>query len=112
MARHPERVDVGKQMTADAVGVYHLQHVRLLFSLLSKTIAAEQRRVEILRPTQRREVYLQVIKDLVVESVLPDKKFVNACKEQPALGTLNDAVIICAGQREDLADTERRERSR
>src|SRR5688572_1609836 len=39
---HPERVDVGQQVTADAVRIDHLQYVGLLFGLFCEPITAEQ----------------------------------------------------------------------
>src|SRR5688500_479864 len=39
MSRHVQRIDIGKQMSAGAVGVDHLQHVRLLFGLLGEQVA-------------------------------------------------------------------------
>ncbi len=79
---HIERVDVRQQVAADAVRVDQLQYVRLFFGLLGEAVAAEQRRVVILRPTERRIIDLEVVKDLVVKFVLADKKFVD-----PSRGT-------------------------
>ena len=47
MGCHIQRVNVRKEVSANAVGIDKLQHVRLLFSPLGKAVAADQRRVKI-----------------------------------------------------------------
>src|SRR5688500_13849746 len=41
MSCHIQRIDIGKQVPAGTVGVDHLKHVRLLFGLLSESVASE-----------------------------------------------------------------------
>ena len=47
--------------------------------------------------------------DVVVEPVLAEQQLVHPLQEQPALGALDDAVVVGAGDRDDLADAERAE---
>ena len=104
--RHVKRIDIGQQVTPDAVRVDQLQHVRLLFGLLGKSVAAEQGRVIIFGPSQRRNIDLEVGKDLIIEPVLPDEQLADLCKKQAAFGSLDHAVVVSARQRDDLADAE------
>ena len=46
-----------------------------------------------------------------VEAVLAEQQLVHALQEQAALGALDDAVVVGAGDRDDLADAERAERA-
>ena len=112
MRRHVERIDIGEQMAANAIRVDQLQDVRLFFGLFAEPVAAEQRRVVILRPAQRRIIDLEIAEDLVVKSVLADQKLVDLREEQSAFGTLDHAVVVGAGQRDRLADAELRKRRR
>ena len=72
MRSHIQRVNVGEQMSANAVSVDKLQNIRLLFRLFAEMVAAEQRRIVILREPQRREIDFQIGKNFVVKIMLPD----------------------------------------
>ena len=72
-----ERIDVRKQMAADAIGVYELENIRLFLRLLGDTVAAKERRVVILSPTQR-----------TLESTRPWPKRSGPVAAMPTLPTL------------------------
>ena len=67
MSRHVERIDVGQQVPACAVGIDQLKDISLFFGLLSKPVTPQQRRVEILCPSNRRKIDLKIAEDRVVE---------------------------------------------
>ena len=49
------------------------------------------------------------MEDVVVEPVLAEQQFVHALEERSRLGALDDAVVVRAGDRDDLAHAERAE---
>ena len=71
--RHIKRVDVSKKMPANAVSVYQLQDVRLLFDLLAMTVA-KKRRIVILCPSKRWIIYLKISKNVIIKSVFARSK--------------------------------------
>ena len=93
-------------MAPDAVGVDELKDVGLLLSLLVRTVAAQQRRIVVLGPTERREMYLKVRENAVVKPVAADEELVNFRQEQPAFSALYNAMVVCARHGNDLADAE------
>ena len=100
-----QRVEVGDQVAADAVHTDELGDGHLL---------AEHRlfvvdRVRVRPPLDRFVGHPERMEDVVVEPVLAEQQFVHALQERSRFGTLDDPVVVRAGDRDDLADAERAE---
>ena len=100
-----QRVEVGDQVTAHAVDADQLGDRHLLGE--HRLFAVD--RVEVGPPLDRLVRHVEVVEDLVVEAVLAEQQFVDALEEQARLGALDDAVVVGAGDRDDLGDAERRQ---
>src|SRR5688500_3709421 len=98
-------------MTADSIRIYELQNVCLLLSLLIEPVAAEQAWIVIFGPAKGRDIDLEIGNHLVVEPVRADGKLVDPSEEQAALPTRDQPLVISAGQRDYLADTQLAESS-
>src|SRR5262245_15062927 len=101
---HIERIDIGDQVTTDTVSIDKFEEPGLLPDLLALTVDSEKEWIDIDRPAQRFIGDSQVGEDLVVKLVLSKQKFVNVCKKKPGFGTLNDSVVVSAGDRKNLTD--------
>ena len=66
-------------------------------------------RVDVGAPLDRLVRHAEVVEDVLVEAVLAEQQLVDPLQEQPALGALDDAVVVGARDRDDLADAERRQ---
>src|SRR5262245_16392133 len=106
---HVERVYVGDQVAPHAIGVDEFEDARLFFDLLTFAVNARQERVHVNRPAQRLIGDADVGEDFVVKIVFAEQQLVNVGEKQPRFSALNDAVIVGAGDREDLADAELRQ---
>ena len=100
-----QRVEVGDQVAADAVHTDELGDGHLL---------AEHRlfvvdRVRVGSPLDRLVRHAERMEDVVVEPVLAEQQFVHALEERSRFGALDDAVVVRAGDRDDLAHAERAE---
>ena len=93
-----QRVGVGHQVAAHAVGVDELLHAGGLVDVVVV------RGVDVLDPADRLVGDAQALEDLVVEAVLAEQQLVHDPQEVAGLRALDDAVVVGAGQREDLGD--------
>ena len=67
-----QRIDIGDQVSADAIGVNQFDDRSLLGCLRARFVRAGQKRIAIDRPTQRLMRNAKVGKDIVVETMFPD----------------------------------------
>ena len=93
-----QRVGVGHQVAAHAVGVDELLHPGDLVDVVVV------RGVDVAHPADRLVGDAQALEDLVVEAVLAEQERVHHAQEVAGLGALDDPVVVGAGEREDLAD--------
>src|SRR5260370_4709016 len=88
-----QRIDVGDQVAADAIGIYQFYNVRLPDRLLVHLVGAgHEEGVPIDIPAQRRMSDSQIGKNPVIEFVLAQKQFVNAGQKGAGFSSLNDAM--------------------
>ena len=66
-------------------------------------------RVDVGAPAHRLVRHVERGEHVVVEAVLAEQQLVDPLQEQAALGALDDAVVVGARDRDDLADAERAE---
>ncbi len=97
---HPQRVEVGDEMTPHPVHVDQLEDPGLLLG----PGPAPRRRVLVDRPPGRDVGDPHRSEDLVVEAVLPQQQLGDPAQEQPAFGTLDDAMVVGAGEGDHPAD--------
>ena len=100
-----QRIEVGDQVAADAVDADQRGDLHLLVQ--HRLVAVD--RVDVGTPLDGLVRHAERAEDVVVEAVLAEQQLVHALQEQPALGALDDAVVVRAGDRDDLADAERAE---
>ena len=100
-----QRVEVGDQVTAHPVDADDRGDLHLL--LQHRLLAVD--RVDVGVPLDRLVGHVEGGEDLVVEAVLAEQQLVHPLEEQAALGALDDAVVVGAGDRDDLGDAERRQ---
>ena len=100
-----QRVEVGDEVAADAVDADQRGDLHLLVQ--HRLFAVD--RVDVGPPLDRLVRHAERVEDVVVEAVLAEQQLVDALEEHPALGALDDAVVVGAGDRDDLADAERAE---
>ena len=98
LARHDwffpaQRVEVGDEVTAHAVHANERCNLHLLVEHC--VFAVEQ--VGILMPLHRFVRNAQAAEHVVIKVVLANQQFVHVLEEHAALGALNDAVVVCAG---------------
>ena len=93
-----QRVGVGHQVAAHAVGVDQL----LDAGLLGDVVLVRGR--DVADPADRLVGDAQRAEDLVVEVVLAEQQAVDPAQEVAGLRTLDDAVVVGRRQRHDLAD--------
>ena len=102
-----QRVEIGDQVAAHAVGVDHLHDPRFLGDLgVARGVHAGQRGLAVGLPAHRHVRHAQVVEDLFVEAVLAVEQGLHAAQEHAGFRALNDAVIVGAGERHHLADAE------
>ncbi len=96
-----QRVEVGDEMAADPVHVDQLEHPGLL---LRPGLAA-RRRVGVDRPLHRDVGDAHRPEDVLVEVVGAEQQLVDPGQEQPALGALDDPVVVGAGHGQGAPET-------
>lgn len=99
-----ERVDIGHQMTAHAEGVDQLLHPRLLVDALGEVDG------DVGVPADGGVRDAQSGEDVVVEAALTDEQLVHLLEELAGARSLDDAVVVGAGERDGLADRQLVER--
>ena len=104
----PERVEVRDEVTADAVHVDEALDRERLLHCLDRTFE----RLVVATPAGRLVRNAEAGEDVVVEVVLAEQQLVHAAEELAALGALDDAVVVGARERDDLADADLGERLR
>src|SRR4051812_47423732 len=109
MRGHVQRVDISEQVSASAICIDQLQNIRLFLSLFRKTVAPKQARIVIRSPAKRHKVYLEIAKDLVIKTVLPNDELMDLCEEQSTFGSLDDTMIVGARDRDRFADAKLRQ---
>ena len=93
-----ERVDVGHQVAAHAIGVDHFLDARSLAALISIIL------IEVVNPAHRLVRNAKVGEHLVVETALAEKQLVDLLEEFSRASALNHAVVIGRGKCDGLAD--------
>ena len=93
-----QRVGVGHQVAAHAVGVDQLEDAGLLADVL--VVAGR----DVLRPADRLVGDPQRAEDLVVEAVVAEQQLVHGAQELARLRALDDTVVVGRGQRHDARD--------
>ena len=100
-----ERVEVGDEVAADAVDADQRGDLHLL--LQHRLLAVD--RVDVRAPLDGLVRHVERGEHVVVEAVLAEQQLVHPLQEHAALGALDDAVVVRARDRDDLADAERAE---
>ena len=95
-----ERIEIGEEMSAHAIGVDHLQRRRLPRHRVFPFAGA------ILSPALRLIRNAQVAIDLIVEIVSAEKELVHGGEKCPRFRTLNDAMVVCRRHRHHFGDAE------
>ena len=100
-----QRVEVGHQVTANAVhadqlGDRHLLGEHRLFAIDREGVRA---------PLDRLVGHVERLEHVFVEVVFAEEQLVDPLEEETGFGTLDDAVVVGARDRDDLADAERAE---
>ena len=104
----PQRVEVGDQVTSDAVHVGQLTDLHLL----GEQVGLGVERGGVGPPAGRLVGQPQRGEHRVEEALLAEQELVDAVEEHPRLRTLDDAVVVGRGQRDDLADAQLGQRAR
>ncbi len=99
-----ERIDVGHQVPAHPEGVDEFLHAGGLVDRLGDVDR------DVACPADRGVGDAQGREDRLVEAALPDQQLVHLLQELPGPGSLDDTVVVGAGERDRLADPEGRER--
>ena len=107
-----ERVEVGDQVAAHAVGVDELQHPRLLLDLLAVAGAPKNAGVRVDLPAHRADAGRRGPRRSARRSRPRREQLLDAREEGARLGALDDAVVVGRRERHDLADAEQAERPR
>ncbi len=100
-----QRIEVGDQVATHAVDADQLGDLHLLVQ--HRLLAVD--RVDVGTPLDGLVRHPEGVEDVVVEAVLAEQQLVDPLQEQPRLGALDDAVVVGAGDGDDLGDAERRQ---
>ena len=100
-----QRIEIGDEVAADAV---HADERGDLHLLVQHRFFAVDRAV-IDSPLHGLVRHAEALEHVFVEAVLAEQQLVHPLQEHAALGALDDAVVVGAGDRDDLADAERAE---
>ena len=113
LRRGAQRIEVGDQVAAHAVGVDQLQHRGLLGDLVQAFIVAEagERGAAVALPFHGLVGHAEFEEDLFVEPFLTLEQRLQPAQESARLRALDDAVVVGAGQGHDLGDAELRAQS-
>src|SRR5438067_1052666 len=101
-----QRVYVGYEVAAHAIGVNEFEHARFFDHLLAFVVAAEERRVVVARPAHGRVRDAEVAEDVDIKIVLAEQQRVYVREKGARLRALYDAVIVSRRDRHRLADAE------
>ena len=101
-----ERIEIGDEVASDPVHVHALVDLDLLEQGLVGR-GGRAVRVEVDRGVRHAER----LEEVVVEAVLTDEKLGHGLEELAGLSALDDAVVVRARDRDDLGDTEIRDRA-
>jgi hypothetical protein len=101
----PQRIEVGDQVAAhpmdpDQLGDGHLLGEHRLFAVDGERVGP---------PLDRLVGHVERLEHVLVEVVFAEQQLVHPLEEQARLGALDDAVVVGARDRDDLADAERAE---
>ena len=100
-----QRIEVGDQVAANAVDADQRGDLHLLVQ--HRFFAVDRAVID--SPLHRLVRHAEALEHCFVEAVLAEQQLVHALQEHAALGALDDAVVVRAGDRDDLADAERAE---
>ena len=104
-----QRIEVGNEMPAHPVRVDHLDDAGFLGDLgVARGGQSGDLRLAVGDPAYRLVRHAQVLENLLVKSVVAVQQFLHLAQERAGFGALNDAVIVGAGDRHHLADTDHR----
>ena len=103
-----QRIEVGDEVAAHAVHADERGHLHLL---VQHRLFAVRSGCWSTRHLHRLVRHAEAAEHVVVEAVLAQQQLVHPLQEHAALGALDDAVVVGAGDRDDLADAERAERA-
>src|ERR1035437_3673659 len=102
-----QRVEIGDQVAAHAVGVDHLHDPGFLGDLgVARGVHAGQGGFAVGLPAHRLVRHAKVGEYLFVEPVLAIEQGLHAAQEHAGFGALYDAVIVGAGERHHFADAQ------
>ena len=102
-----QRVEIGDQVAAHAVGVDQLHDAGFLGDLgVARGGHAGEQRLAVGFPAHRLVRHAQVVEDLFVEAVLAIEQRLHFAQERARFGALDDAVIVGAGEGHHLADAQ------
>ncbi len=102
-----QRVEIGNQVAAHAIGVDQLDNAGFLGDLFHPRRGhARQQGLAVDLPMDRRMRHLQIGEERVVEPVLAIQQRLHFAQERARFRALNNAVIIGAGDAHHLADSE------
>ena len=97
-----QRVQVGDEVATDAVHADEGGHLHLLVQHGFLAV----HRVGVHPPLDGLVRHAEALEDLVVEPVVTQQQLVDPLQEQAALRALDDAVVVRAGDHDDLADAD------
>ena len=98
-------IEVSNEVASHAIDANQRGNLHLLLQHRLLTVD----RVDVWMPLDRFVGHVESGEDLVVEAVLAEQQLVDALQEQPALGALDDAMVVGARDGDDLGDAERRQ---
>ena len=101
----PQRIEVGDEVPTHAVHTDQLGDRHLLREHRVFTVD----RVRVGPPLDRLVRHAERVEDVLVEVVFTEQQFVDVLEEHARLGALDDAMVVGAGDRDDLADADRAE---
>ena len=102
-----ERIEIGDQVAAHAVGVDQLDDAGFLGDFgVARGGDAGQGGLAVGLPAHGLVRHAEVVENLVVEAVVAVEQRLHASQEHARFGALDDAVIVGAGERHHLADAE------
>src|SRR5258705_13869489 len=103
-----QRVDVGNQVPADAIGIDQFDYPNFLGFKISDLIARNHRPIAIGVPAERDVSYAEVNEDVVIKPRLSNDQFMNTRQERAGFSTLNNSMIVSAANSDCFADAQLR----
>ncbi len=101
-----QRIEIGDQVAADAIGIDELQYRRLLGDLLDASGHAGHGSRPVRLPAHWPVRRFQVGEDLFVEPILALQQGLHLGQKQAGFRALYDAVVVGAGDHHDLPDAQ------